>query len=523
MISPTALGLPAKFTSFRQYPSGRTQLDTVSDLLNVSTRFTKFYAETGAGKSAIYMLASILREERVLILTPTIALQDQLINDFSSVGLVNIKGKSHYECLALNPGGEFYAGTRGSCTVGVTLCNHGRRCSHRNQCYYFAATDEAKKRKLVQTNYAKWMSSPPDAFGDFDTIICDEVQKAPGILESFCTVEVNEKWLRSSLRIELPPNDISTWCREALDVAQLEREQQRNPIERLLLTQFISGMDRLTSTGTDWIRESTSAGVKFTPVWVNNFAEPLLYRGIKRVILVSATIDDKLLTYLGVPKPLTTSVSVEGIFSPTRRPIISFSSRGPMAPQMIKKKSNMVDSELATWVKQADRIIESRSGRYALKGLIQSVSYDWAEEIYERSEMRGFMIMHGKRNAEEVISEFMASTTPSVLVSPVIGEGRDFKYSIARYQIVSKLPLVYMGTELMKARLKEDADYHNWLVAHKLTQMFGRLMRVVDDGGETFIIDGQWEKWFRRKATWTPWVEKAFRVDHEIAPLLEEW
>ena len=520
-ITPQHFGLPPKFTSFRCYPSGLTQFDTAADLLAVKTRFTKLYAETGAGKSIIYMLTSLLRGNRVLILTPTVALQKQLLRDFGSIGLVDLRGKSHYKCIALSPSGEYYAGKSGSCAVGVTLCNHGRKCVHRPQCYYFTAADDAKTRNIVQMSYAKWITSDPNVFGKFDTIICDEVQKLPGILESFCTVEIDADWLHSSLCIELPPTNLDTWCQEAADLAELKRSETSDPFGKLLLTKFISGMSRLRYPGVSWVRETTPTGLKFTPVWVDKFTERYIYRGVKNVMLVSATIDDTLLKYLGVDE--YTSVNVEGLFSPKRRPIISFSPNGPMPPQMIRKLSHMDEKTLDTWVSQADKIINSRTLRYGYKGLIHSVSYKWAEEIYSRSSMQGLLVTHGKKDAESVIDAFMSSDEPRVLVSPVTGDGRDFKYALARYQLVIKIPLVYMGTPLMQARLSDEPEYHTWLVQHKLTQMFGRLMRVVDDGGETFILDGQWDKWFRRQAKWASWVEAAFQIDHELAPLVKAW
>lgn len=508
--TPSQFGLPSKFESFRIYPSGDTQYNTVEQIVLSKSRFIKLRAGTGTGKSLIYTLAALLEEQRALILTPTKGLQDQLYDDFHSIGLTDLKGMSNYPCKSLQPNGEFYTGTRGNCDIGP--CLFGSDCSVKNQCKYFGAggaLEKVKNSNLVQMNYHKWMSSTNwSMFNTFDVLICDEVHRAMDILHGFCIVSLNSNWLKTELNMNLPSEIDNDWCEESISRAESLRESSTDYKEKLVISKLIASIDRLTTKDVTWIKELTKEGMNLLPVWVDKFAEQYFYRGIPKIVLVSATVDDKTLQYIGVRK--CSEVIVEPIFPSERHPVIWFKKSGPMSPVNVKK--DMSEKNLNKWVGQMDDVIDSR---LMIKITILTVSYRWAKEIIQRSRYNRFMVIHDKHTTKSALKEFKEASTPSILVSPVVGEGIDFSYDLMRVLFIAKLPFFYTGTSLVQARLKDDVSYSDFTVGKILIQNFGRNMRAKDDYGEVFIFDSNWD-WFRKRIKWIKEVSDLFHEEWDV-------
>lgn len=89
--------------------------------------------------------------------------------------------------------------------------------------------------------------------------------------------------------------------------------------------------------------------------------------------------------------------------------------------------------------------------------------------------------------------------TGLVLVSPSVKEGVDFKGDSCRAQIIVKAPIPNFGDPYVKAmcygvpecQINRDHGWANRRVVRDLIQMYGRVMRSVDDAGLTFILDNR--------------------------------
>src|SRR6185295_8060333 len=57
------------------------------------------------------------------------------------------------------------------------------------------------------------------------------------------------------------------------------------------------------------------------------------------------------------------------------------------------------------------------------------------------------------------------------------------------YQIISKVPFPVMTGGIIKAQMKDDPEYADYLTAQTLIQTYGRTNRAEDDFSETFIVD----------------------------------
>jgi len=529
---PTDLGLPAKFGAWR-----KGQEDTVIAAASSDKRFYLLSMPTGGGKSAVYMGVSKMLDARALVLTGTKGLQAQLMADFQSMGLVEVKGQSNYKCIADSESSRSMV----MCNDGS--CHSGVECSLRNGgCLYYDAVRKGSKARLVVANYAYWMTmnrySDPEALGKFDLLILDEAHAAPEYLAEFCAIEIDRAELHSLLDIELPPINedrevLSDWALKARAQCVLKYQAAKNRVHEgakyvKLVRQLIDLGRRLTElanahkwrraepalndatvagAATDWLGEEVldpvtrrPKAVKFSPVWAHAYAEQYLFKGIPRVLMVSATLQPKAAKYLGVAPTEMEFSEAASTFDPRRRPLIHIPTTDV--------GRNMSDGQVRIWLNKIDAIIESRKDR---KGIVHTRSYDRAQLILANSRHRAILMGHGSRNARDVVAAFKRASAPRVLVSPSMETGWDFPYDQCEYQIIAKIPFLDTRSRVITARAKSDKKYLNYMTVLSLIQTYGRGMRAEDDSCETFIIDDQID-WFRpaSREFWPKWFSAAF-------------
>ena len=513
-MTPADLGLPPKFSKWRP-----GQDDAIIDAA-VSLGNKRFYVSaqpTGAGKSPFYVgLSRLIEAKRTLILTATKALQTQLMADFASMGLVEIKGQNNYSCLAVaRPGslpgaGELHgmAPEKSSCDDGP--CHAGVECSLRQKgCYYFDRVRTAFKSSIVVTNYDYWMYSNKFGerpIGEFDLLVLDEAHTAPDKLAEFVSIYIGRAELDDLLDQKLPPLDAgleywSEWAAKRLKEANAaldEMKRDKSGTSRRVrdMRNLASKLEDLANAATwkrgnpgdpnvwipgaatDWVSEESDSGATFSPVWAHGYAEKFLFNGIPRVVLTSATIVPKTASYLGLGPDDFAYSEVKSSFPANRRPVYLTGN--------IRVGRNMSRGEEMVWMNKIDLILESRKDR---KIIIHAVSYERARFIYDHSKHRNHMVVHSARDTAIQIDRFRRMAAPAILVSPSVREGYDFPFDQCEVQIVAKIPFVDMRPAVIQARRKQDKKYLDYLAIMALVQSCGRGMRAETDMCETFVVD----------------------------------
>jgi Rad3-related DNA helicase len=98
---------------------------------------------------------------------------------------------------------------------------------------------------------------------------------------------------------------------------------------------------------------------------------------------------------------------------------------------------------------------------------------------------------------DEVISEHVNSSKPTVLISPSLHTGLDLKDDLSRFQIITKIPYPNKGDRWTEAKRKIDEDWYYWQTALRLVQGYGRSVRSKEDWAKTYVLDsafGYFEK-----------------------------
>ena len=509
-VKPSQLGLPSKFELFRD-----GQLEAVDQIASLEKRFTLLSAPTGSGKTIIYMALARLLEARTLVLVGTKGLQDQITEDFDEMGVVDQRGQGNYPCLALEEGGEFYklappAGCdKGPCHAGVDCLLKKRGCE------YFDAQRRSKQAEVVVTNYAYWLAlgawSDPGALGVFDLLVLDEAHNAPDWVTQAASVQITLKELME-LDVDAPSTydpvlDWSRWAARASQVCKREYQAATDVRERLRFQRLGARLTRIVEAGSQapWIVEDLGRrrGVRLGPVWPEPYCERLLFRGIDRVTLTSATLTSQTAGYLGLKKRDFDYLEVDSAFELERRPFVFVTAQPD-----VRVDRRMTEGHKRIWARRIDGIIADRLDR---KGIVHTRSYKRAQELADRSRFHEHMIVpRDGRDTRSMVSRFRAADPPAILVSAALEEGYDFPYDECRYQIIAKVPFLDSRGPLTKARAKLDKEYLNYETARDVIQMTGRGMRAEVDVCETFIVDAHW-KCFSRAATFPALFKRAWK------------
>lgn len=505
MITPASIGLPSHFTSFR---SDVGQARIIMSLIQSDKRINVLQAPPGSGKTVIAIAAALGLEGRALYLTKTKALQNQLYNDMNTVkgGMSLINGHSHYECASMSCGGagdddlDFY-------------------CSDRPSCRYQAKVNEAKLKDIDLSNYAHWFqchkSGDDNRLGSFDLLICDEAHGLVSILSEMASISIKRSVFERLLDIRLPalntPSDSwAGWARHALPVVSRildgngqssfsTRDIAKIKSAHALLTRILD-----EAPYAEWVTYSLpySSGFDLRPANISRYVEPFLFRGIKRILLISGTIFPEDVTLLDLAPDDVSFLPVSSPFDPRNRPVIYY----PSTPA-VRVDRNMSDGDERIWVNRIDTILNFERG---VKGIIQARSYDRSNVIAALSRHKTTIMTYDRESAAEMIENFKQYSAPCCLVGPTLEEGVDLPYDLCEYVIWAKVPFLNMSDPFSKAMQARDKHYSNREVARSIIQGSLRGVRSGTDRCRVWMIDKHWSH-FRMQPYFFDWFKRGFR------------
>lgn len=512
--SPVELGAPAKFSKWRD-----GQDTVVLDIANSSKRFIAVDLATGGGKSLSAVMQALISDTSCVILTSTKGLQAQYQNDFESIGMLDVKGKSNYDCdYGIMP-----------MRASDGPCNSGVQCSLKvGGCAYYDRVRLAQRRKLVNTNYAFWLAQnrykDEDARLAPDMLILDEAHDAVAHLLDTLSANFDQtsiKTLTGLYRAAPTTESVAewtVWMQNAYQAISLEIKNASaiKPIPASSLKTIRKYQDLanrvknlITDIASDWVIEKKEDhSIQFDPLWPARYAEKYLFAGVKRVILISATIRPKTLQLLGIAPADSEFLEYSNSFKVANRPVYYTPS--------VKVWSKMTPIDEQWWMSMIDRIIEPRTDR---KGIIHSVSFARAQYIVQHSRFRHLMIINASGNTANQVLAFKNSKTPKILVTPSVTTGWDFPGTEAEYTILAKLPYPDTRPKIVKERRRLDKEWEAYQILQTVVQSTGRIVRSETDRGESFLIDSQFG-WFigANKHLIPKWWMQAYRWQTEGLP-----
>ena len=498
-------------------------------------RFVVLEAGTGCGKSAVGLTVGRWlnvwdknhdadHKDGTYFVTTQKILQDQYTNDFGKPKgqMCSVKSSSNYSCKyhkqnncqesqrllkAEDNKSSFFKSCTFGCVYKQTKQNFLESSESVTNFPYFL-TEAALSRKITPRKF----------------LVVDEAHNIETVLSNFIQVIVSHRFCKQALKVKWPSKKtqyaVVRWIRdEYFPKAQsrlLHFEQQiesmglKSKIKEFtaLAKQFemLSGhVEKLAAfirvyNSENWILEIVPAEGRsmekfvFRAIDVAPFAERYITRLGKRVLFMSATILDKptFCRSLGLSEKETAFISIPTPFPLQNRPII-YCPTGNMSAKTINQT-------LPNIAKAVNMILSEHKKE---KGIIHCHTYKIANYIKRNVKSRRLLI-HNTENRDAILQKHIKSKTPTVLLSPSMSEGVDLSGDLSRFQIICKVPYPYLGDPLVRKRMNKFAGWYSMQVAKSVVQAVGRSVRSKDDNAVTYILDADWERFYRKNRKFFP-------------------
>lgn len=512
-----------EWSEFFPFASVRNEQSIAIDaVLNAFGRGKKYFVlqgETGVGKSAIAMtVARVLAANAgghdgasgCYVLTTQKILQKQYVDDFDRIGMLELKSASNYECKR--------SPDRSCGEVRRCLKALNDRCDRsiidcRSDCSYLDEKRAFITSPLGVTNYSYFLSETMYARGlkPRQLLVCDEAHNVQDVLSRHIEVSFSER-VNRTLGVS-PPKDadmqsvvdwiatdykralvlhIASIVRDLADASKhgnddrviaLSRDNERFDKHVCKVNRFLSDFHPA-----NWIMNEIEGSLEFKPIDVSRFAHERLFQYGDRVLCMSATILDRetFCRSVGIPIDDAEFVDAPSPFPAENRPI-HFLPVGSMS-----RKS--IDENLPKLVEMVKVLLHQHRKE---KGIIHCQTYRIANFI--RANIRSKrLLIHSANDRDEVLEQHKASTVPTVLLSPSMGEGVDLAGDHSRFQIICKVPYPSLSDAVVVKRMESDRRWYDLVTARTLIQSLGRSIRNENDHAVSYILDRDWEKFYSR-------------------------
>jgi Rad3-related DNA helicase len=137
------------------------------------------------------------------------------------------------------------------------------------------------------------------------------------------------------------------------------------------------------------------------------------------------------------------------------------------------------------------------------KGIIHCHSYKIANYLMKNVKSNR-LLTHGSADRDETLSKHISGTQPTVLLSPSMTEGVDLKDDSSRFQILCKVPYPYLGDKIVKKRMHRWPWWYPLQTAKTIVQSVGRSVRSETDHAVTYILDGDWDRFYSKNSKFFP-------------------
>ena len=522
----------------------REAIEFALDAYESGKKYVILELGTGVGKSATgitiarYMDAHgpVIKDEEgnpltgAYVVTTQKILQDQYLRDFGPQSgkclLRSIKSSSNYTCSFYND--QTCAESKRILTkLGKHLNGTEFQKHCKQQCKYSIEKQEFIDSPIAVTNFPYILaeSSYSGKLEPRSMLVVDEAHNTESELGKFIEVTFSEKFAKDVLKCKPPKSEsqeaIFDWVRTTYRKAA---KKYASDVEKSLaklsgdiegygtyskqyemLEKHLGKLDQFMEVykPDNWVMnlvlpppDSKKAGKKyeFKPIDVSPYTQSSFFRLGARVLLMSATIVDKNIfcESLGIKIEDTAYLSIPSPFPVSNRPV-HYLPVGSMS-------KNAIEASLPKVAEVVRMLLEKHSKE---KGVIHCTNYKVARFIQENVQSDRLMA-HDSSNRDEVLKKHIQSSDPTVLLSPSMMEGVDLYDDLSRFQIVCKVPFPYLGDLVVKKRMERNKFWYPYMTAKSIIQSLGRSIRNESDHAVSYILDTDWERFYRNNKSMFP-------------------
>lgn len=494
-------------------------------------RFVVIEAGTGVGKSAIGFTISQyynnhVRGNGTYYLTTQKVLQEQYMRDFKARGMLNLQSSTNFQCKYYKQKTCAMARREMECTQD----NRFKQSCGGTGCRYRKAKQDFMDGHNGVTNFSYFLAETyySQQLTPRSLMVIDECHNTEIQLGNFVEIVISEHFANQVLKLKVPNlttqyqvfkwivdvykpklNSVVSHYKKIIEKLSLQKKMKeflKVSSQYELLDKHICKLSRFVQHyhKDNWVMNVTQTEVKntkkfeFKPICVGPFSDPYLFRSATKILMMSATVmdQDAFCETLGLKKEDVAFISIPSPFPVENRPTIV----SPIASMSFKN----IDKGLPKMAKAVKAILDAHPNE---KGIIHCHSYKIAQYL-KRNIRSSRLITHNSENRIKKLKIHMADSRPTVLLSPSMQEGVDLKGDLSRFQILCKVPYPYLGDKLVKKRMHKWRWWYPLQTAKTIVQSVGRSVRSVDDTAVTYILDGDFERFYDKHKSLFP---KEFR------------
>ena len=506
-------------------PQQKLAMDFLKNtLLKDKKKFCIIEAGTGVGKSALGIYCANLlahlatdKDQGSYFLTTQKLLQDQYSKDYSNQNLLSLKSSSNYSC-------KYYKGN--SCGESLRLLKTADKKSKFFKCCAINCSYKKEKENFINgkkgiTNFSYFLAETVYAgkLKPRSLLVIDEAHNTADELSKFIEVTISERFCRSQ-KIDFPESftqyQAFNWVKEKYyphiksrlkhmegfleqHVGLKEKIKELQSVSKNfdLLDKHVCKVKRFIDRydKDNWVfnmiesQGRSMRKIEFKPIDVSKYAHEYLFDRADHVLFMSATVLDKegFCQLLGIDKNNCGYLSLPSPFPVENKPIIT-AGIGKMSAQYI-------DKTLPNLAKAVESIMEEHKDD---KGIIHCHSYKIASFLRKNVRKgKSRLIYHTSEDREEALEAHKNSNKPTILLSPSMTEGVDLKGDYSRFQIICKIPYPYLGDKLIRKKMNKWKWWYPLQTAKTIIQSIGRSVRSKSDYATTYILDEDWNRFYR--------------------------
>jgi Rad3-related DNA helicase len=355
-----------------------------------------------------------------------------------------------------------------------------------------------------------------------DVLVIDEAHNCDSEMSKFIEISVSEKFAAQVLNLKMPQSikderEAFSWVKDVyakklsshlkhiedmfennagLREKVKEFESIAKQIEMLdkhlgKINRFIELFDE-----DNWVfsitetEDQKTRRLEFKPIDVSPYAEQVLFKFGKKVLMLSATIlnHKAFCESLGIPLEQAAFITMPSPFPVENRPVIV----SPIG----KMSAGEIDRSLPKLVEAVRQIMAAHPNE---KGIIHTHSYKISSFLVKNLRSKRF-ITHNSDDRDDALKKHIESKEPTILITPSMTEGVDLKGDLSRFQIICKVPYPYLGDKLIQKRMRKWNWWYPLQTAKTIIQSLGRSIRSADDHAVSYILDSDWDRFYDRES-----------------------
>jgi len=479
---------------------------------NEDKKYLILEAPVGAGKSNIGLTYGLYRGGQSFVLTPQRILQLQYEESFYDVDRIDLSsfyGKSNYTCKSRNT----------NCAIGSLVkpvCEHCPYEQSRNRAVAATNTVMNYRLGLGVWAYTNLFRNSDRSIKKRRLMILDECHTLEEQLVGFDILEIAE-WRCKHYKVKFQQatnlEDAVAYVQEvyvpgisktffdmkenleyleSMDVSQMSKTEFSQMRELAELEKHLSEareytMDRLEEMEEEYVLVYDKVRFEFRRLKGAHAFNTIVKPMAEQFLFMSSTVlnKDGFCRDLGINPDEAAFLSLPSEFPIENRPVYYM----PQTKMNWKWAENEAGKDamsesiktLLTMHGEESGLIHTGNFKIA-EWLVSELEGRVNQEIYHHNPDSGL-------NRNDVITAFIDSSRPSVLISPSSTEGLDLKDDLARFAIFAKVPFGSLGDQWIKRRMDMSNEWYRRCAIIDIIQGGGRIVRGPEDVGSVYILD----------------------------------